>query len=176
MHGGIPFSQLLKLLERVVRCEEEIGTGPAADGADLKKRVDSLEAILGVASEGSIVERLGAIEGLIGSEATLEAAPVAAAAPADWLAVEEAREEAERAARAEAAAEAARVQAMERAGACLAEELIARVVSDAAKDLAAAAVERRTLAAEAARQEVEEASRREAEAQARREAAAEDRK
>ena len=121
VHGGIPFSQLLKLLERVARCEEEIGTGPAADGADLKKRVDSLEAILGVASEGSIVERLGAIEGLIGSEATLEAAPVAAAAPADWLAVEEAREEAERAARAEAAAEAARVQAMERAGACLAE-------------------------------------------------------
>ncbi|EOD26544.1 hypothetical protein EMIHUDRAFT_205630 [Emiliania huxleyi CCMP1516] len=50
---------------RVARCEEAVGSEPLADGAHLAQRIDQLETDLGVSGEGSLEERLGAIERLI---------------------------------------------------------------------------------------------------------------
>ncbi|EOD04950.1 hypothetical protein EMIHUDRAFT_220382 [Emiliania huxleyi CCMP1516] len=57
------------LARRVSRCEEAVSSESTGGGGDLQRRVDQLEASLGAATEGSLEERVGAIERLIGPEA-----------------------------------------------------------------------------------------------------------
>ncbi|EOD27384.1 hypothetical protein EMIHUDRAFT_254314, partial [Emiliania huxleyi CCMP1516] len=57
------------LVRRVLRCEEAVSSESTGGGGDLPRRVERLEASLGAATEGSLEERVGAIERLIGSEA-----------------------------------------------------------------------------------------------------------
>ncbi|EOD36483.1 hypothetical protein EMIHUDRAFT_226237 [Emiliania huxleyi CCMP1516] len=56
------------LARRVSRCEEAVSS-ESTGGGDLMRRVERLEASLGAATEGSLEERVGAIERLIGPEA-----------------------------------------------------------------------------------------------------------
>ena len=51
------------------RCEEAVSSESTGGGGDLVRRVERLEASLGAATEGSLEERVGAIERLIGPEA-----------------------------------------------------------------------------------------------------------
>ena len=57
------------LARRVSRCEEAVSSESTGGGGDLQRRVERLEASLGAATEGSLEERVGAIERLIGPEA-----------------------------------------------------------------------------------------------------------
>mmetsp|Transcript_4892 Transcript_4892/g.14316 ORF Transcript_4892/g.14316 Transcript_4892/m.14316 type:complete len:149 (+) Transcript_4892:960-1406(+) len=57
------------LARRVSRCEEAVSSESTGGGGDLLRRVERLEASLGAATEGSLEERVGAIERLIGPEA-----------------------------------------------------------------------------------------------------------
>ena len=57
------------LARRVSRCEEAVSSESTGGGGDLPRRVERLEASLGAATEGSLEERVGAIERLIGPEA-----------------------------------------------------------------------------------------------------------
>ena len=57
------------LARRVSRCEEAVSSESTGGGGDLQRRVDRLEASLGAATEGSLEERIGAIERLIEPEA-----------------------------------------------------------------------------------------------------------
>ncbi|EOD33820.1 hypothetical protein EMIHUDRAFT_229099 [Emiliania huxleyi CCMP1516] len=57
------------LARRVSRCEEAVSSESTGGGGDLPQRVERLEASLGAATEGSLEERVGAIERLIGPEA-----------------------------------------------------------------------------------------------------------
>ena len=56
------------LARRVSRCEEAVSSESTGGGGDLLQRVERLEASLGAATEGSLEERVGAIERLIGPE------------------------------------------------------------------------------------------------------------
>ncbi|EOD28973.1 hypothetical protein EMIHUDRAFT_234335 [Emiliania huxleyi CCMP1516] len=57
------------LARRVSRCEEAVSSESTGGGVELPRRVHRLEASLGTATEGSLEERVGAIERLIGPEA-----------------------------------------------------------------------------------------------------------
>jgi len=57
------------LARRVSRCEEAVSSESTGGGGKLQRRVDRLEASLGAATEGSLEERIGAIERLIEPEA-----------------------------------------------------------------------------------------------------------
>ena len=57
------------MARRVSRCEEAVSSESTGGGGDLQRRVDRLEASLGAATEGSLEERVGAIERLIEPEA-----------------------------------------------------------------------------------------------------------
>ena len=57
------------LARRVSRCEAVVSSESTGGGGELQRRVDRLEASLGAATEGSLEERIGAIERLIGPEA-----------------------------------------------------------------------------------------------------------
>ncbi|EOD32323.1 hypothetical protein EMIHUDRAFT_231082 [Emiliania huxleyi CCMP1516] len=57
------------LVRRVSRCEEAVSSESTGGGGALPRRVERLEASLGAATEGSLEERVGAIERLIGPEA-----------------------------------------------------------------------------------------------------------
>ncbi|EOD27493.1 hypothetical protein EMIHUDRAFT_235706 [Emiliania huxleyi CCMP1516] len=57
------------LARRVSRCEEAVSSESTGGGGDLPRRVERLEASLGTATEGSLEERVGAIERLIEPEA-----------------------------------------------------------------------------------------------------------
>ena len=57
------------LARRVSRCEEAVSSESTGGGGDLQRRIERLEASLGTATEGSLEERVGAVERLIGPEA-----------------------------------------------------------------------------------------------------------